>query len=1206
MKTFIIILSMPAVGRACTMLCIGITLLTITLSTINPSFAQTADPPSGSGTSGDPYQVTSINNLFWITQNDASWDKHFVQTQDINAGDTKNWHTSGNNAIYGYTPIGNNITAFTGTYNGQNHSIDSLFRVGGIRVGFFGRVVGGKISNMGITNVYIRACEWKGALVGIIEAGEVNNCYSTGEIVGTILPNNSAHDYYTGGLIGHNYGSILTNSYSSCSVSGYEYVGGLVGLNHDYSQIINCYATGNVDGQRTVGGLVGWNWIYSVIRNCYSRGNVSKISSIFTSFGGFVGSCSSNSTNENCFSTGNVYLEGFTDRGFAGGAGAGICISNFFDNTASNQSTAYGATALTTVLMKTKSSFTDEGWDFSSVWAINGVDNDGYPFLQMLGIPIINTTAVFNIGPDTAQSGGNFIYEGNSPLIAKGVIWDVSNNPSLTNHLGINDEGGSPGDFISTLTGLLDTTIYYVRAYANNSAGTGYGATISFYTILSPPEIIIPPGNALDFDGINDYVSISNESHFDFYFKVTLEAWIKVGAFDKEWQAIITKGDGAWRLERYGTTNHLNFGTTGTIPMDLEGTTDVNDGQWHHIACVMTGIRKNLYVDGQLDATIPIIGDIDRTNDLLYFGENSGNTGRNFDGLIDEVRIWNIDRTAAEIQDNMNIALTGHENGLVAYYKFDMSSGTYLYDHTGNGNTGRLQNMGSSDWVPAGWGVDKTSAWTGSIDHDWTNPGNWDGVSVPPSSGENAIISPSSNNPRLETTVEIGGLYISSGASLTIAPTGKLTVDGLFSNTAGVCGLMIESTAAGTGSLISSTTSVSATVQRYIDGNSDWHLVSSPVGNATAQTFLGHYLQFFTETSADWTDIVSPSTTLTPAQGYSLWSGEETYTFQGNLNSGNISIATSQLYEDSVTDEYYGWNLVGNPYPSSIDWSQLDDTWGAVYYYTGTTYASWNNEAQTNGGTQYVAPGQGFFISSDGSNFQLSDAMRIHEGTSDYFKNTLANMLLLRVENQQGSDEVCIRLDAEANEGFDRTFDAWKILSGDENTGQLYTFSGNGILSIDARPPCEKIQLGFRSNQSGAYSFSLPEIHDIPTAIIEDTKTGKRHDLQNGNYHFEWNIGDDEQRFKLHLNAVGVEESAISESDIYIYAADGKIFIKNGAETRGRASVLTVSDVMGRVVYKDKISGSELTAIPVYLKTGVYIVSVKSGEEIKTEKVFIN
>ena len=113
-------------------------------------------------------------------------------------------------------------------------------------------------------------------------------------------------------------------------------------------------------------------------------------------------------------------------------------------------------------------------------------------------------------------------------------------------------------------------------------------------------------------------------------------------------------------------------------------------------------------------------------------------------------------------------------------------------------------------------------------------------------------------------------------------------------NAAGVSGLMIESTAAGTGSLISSTASVPATVQRYIDGSSAWHLVSSPVGSATAETFLGHYLQFFTESSADWTDIVSPSTTLAPAQGYSLWSDTETYTFEGNLNSGNISIATSQ------------------------------------------------------------------------------------------------------------------------------------------------------------------------------------------------------------------------------------------------------------------------------------------------------------------------
>ena len=88
--------------------------------------------------------------------------------------------------------------------------------------------------------------------------------------------------------------------------------------------------------------------------------------------------------------------------------------------------------------------------------------------------------------------------------------------------------------------------------------------------------------------------------------------------------------------------------------------------------------------------------------------------------------------------------------------------------------------------------------------------------------------------------------------------------------------------------------------------------------------------------------------------------------------------------------------------------------------------------------------------------------------------------------------------------------------------------------------------------------------------------------------------------FKLHLDAVGIEETPASESSIFVYAADDQIFIK-GAE-KGQVIVL---DMMGRIVLEESISGSELTTIPANLETGVYVVSVYSGTEIKTEKVFI-
>ena len=102
-------------------------------------------------------------------------------------------------------------------------------------------------------------------------------------------------------------------------------------------------------------------------------------------------------------------------------------------------------------------------------------------------------------------------------------------------------------------------------------------------------------------------------------------------------------------------------------------------------------------------------------------------------------------------------------------------------------------------------------------------------------------------------------------------------------------------------------------------------------------------------------------------------------------------------------------------------------------------------------------------------------------------------------------------------------------------------------------------------------------------------------------------IEDDEKRFKLHLDAVGIEEGINQESNILIYAANDQIFIKETIHESSlhESSLLRIMDMMGRIVLQQDISRSGLITIPVNLQTGVYVVMVQSGQENKTEKVFI-
>ena len=152
---------------------------------------------------------------------------------------------------------------------------------------------------------------------------------------------------------------------------------------------------------------------------------------------------------------------------------------------------------------------------------------------------------------------------------------------------------------------------------------------------------------ALEFDGDGDFVKIGAESDFDMADQITVSTWIKVNQFDKEWQAIIAKGDYAWRIQRNQNEDSLEFACTGLkIPSgapwgNLYGKRSVNDGQWHHIAAIYDGSKMYLIIDGDLDSSQPASGRINTNNAPVYIGENSENTGRYWNGLIDDVRVYN-------------------------------------------------------------------------------------------------------------------------------------------------------------------------------------------------------------------------------------------------------------------------------------------------------------------------------------------------------------------------------------------------------------------------------------------------------------------------------------------------------------------------------------------------------------------------------------
>ena len=312
----------------------------------------------GNGTAEDPYLIADGAQLarFASMVNGGQTSINGKLTADILLNDTEGWENWGSTAPANtWTPIGNSSQPFTGTLDGDGHSVSGIYINSGTDyqglVGILEK--GGTLQDLGVKASYIKGgysvgglCGWKfgtvtncyntgsvegnnhvGGVCGYNYSGTVTNCYNTGTVTGTgdsvggLCGGNGGYvtncyntgnvtgtGDYVGGVCGDNSGTV-TNCYNSGSVTGNSLVGGLCGQNY-FGTVTNCYNTGSVEGNNHVGGVCGYN--DGTVTNCYNTGNVTGNNSV----GGVCGQ--NNRTVTNCY-----YLTGMAAGGINGSDAAG-------------------------------------------------------------------------------------------------------------------------------------------------------------------------------------------------------------------------------------------------------------------------------------------------------------------------------------------------------------------------------------------------------------------------------------------------------------------------------------------------------------------------------------------------------------------------------------------------------------------------------------------------------------------------------------------------------------------------------------------------------------------------------------------------------------------------------------------------------------------------------------------------------------------
>ncbi len=477
-----------------------------------------------------------------------------------------------------------------------------------------------------------------------------------------------------------------------------------------------------------------------------------------------------------------------------------------------------------------------------------------------------------------------------------------------------------------------------------------------------------------------------------------------------------------------------------------------------------------------------------------------------------------------------------------------------------------------------------------------------------------------------------------------IEPQGSLTISGgeLTAET-----FTIRADATGSGSFIGSDFDLDisyAFLNWHISSGvpEAWHLLSSPVPNQSLinpynnNTFTpsgtypdssGYDFYAWDEPSEMWLNRKVPANNINsfvPGKGYLVAyqdiSTDKTfgsYTF--NSGARTVPITAPGTPSKSTNGEHAGANLIGNPYPSSIDWKNRTylDKNNLKYEDNGYTMYIWNDvvknygayidnasgDAGTNGVGRYIPPLQGFFViaQTEVGNFVFNDGARVHSNQV-YMKSGNEEDFRLSVQAPEnaGKDEILLDFGHEANQGG---ADKWYSMSA--NAPSLYLpsaekdYSIRFLSSVDDNP---LIPLSFKAGLDGEYSISANFNTAAFTSVkLKDLLTGKIYDLiANPDYTFSATTGDDAKRFTLVFGAVGIDTPE-AERDVQVYANGSILYLNSSSATPAEIKVYNLT---GQLVMEGKAAANTLTTLNAgRLVSGIYLVNVIMNQEVVSHKV---
>jgi len=942
--------------------------------------AQTATAPSfGDGSSGSPYQISTLNHLYWITQNSSEWDKYYIQTANIDAFSTSSWDSN-----EGFSPIGNSTTNFTGTYDGDGYTINGLTiaRSTTQRIGLFGKINGAAIQDLGVTNVNISGFHYVGALVGRNNSSTISNCYSTGSVTGT--------------------GS---------------YIGGLAGLAQDNSTISNCYSTGTVTGNNYVVGLAGYIFdaTASVI-NCYSTGTVTGNNSYV---GGFVGRVRFNPTVSNSFWDTQTSGQGSSADGTGKTTAEMKTASTFYaaswdfeeDGNDNDNGTNGGASG----------NGTNNYWDMDQ-------GGNNYPVLSWQDGATVLVTDLTDPSAPTAL----IATPGNTQVV---LTWAANSEGDLASYKVYRGTSASPTTLSSSITAGTETsteesltngTLYYFNISALDNVGNESSVTSDVSSLSHNPS----GDYSLSFDGVSDYVNVNavaNEMSSVTDWAVSFWVNPNLNSFpEAEGDAVGVNTSSGGNIVLVGMKKIGGFPTIydgASSDTEIVGSTGVSSSSWNHIVYSRSGSTGSLYLNGVSQGTHIPNYTFSSSDKWTLGGEYDNTTITNeYAGFLDEVAVWNDDLTAEEITAlyNSGMPLDASSNSgnytssgnVQGYWRFAENSGTTTYDLSGDGNHGTISGAtysspGADAFAPtmtitAAEGADGFTSNDSTLALTFTSSeatsnfavgditvtnGSLSSFAATSSTVYTATFTPAADG---AVTIDVGAggftdsyilsnIYISIGNNNTAATQFNWVYDG---TAPAMIGIIVDGTSADI-DWTNSTSNLTATWSGFSDTLSGIQKYEYAIGSSSGGTDV-----------VDWTNNTT-DTSVTKA-GLTLSNGTTYYlSVRAADNVGNVSTIVTSDGITIDTDVPTISSVVEGSTTEDIDYQNSDTTLIIVWtgsdtasgiaqyeYALGTAAAASNTVAWTNAGTSTADTLTGLSLTEDSTYYLSARATDVAENLS--------------------------------------------------------------------------------------------------------------------------------------------------------------------------------------------------------------------------------